>query len=169
MSIISDRSGFQIRPRFEVKSPLSLEEIFNQTKIALESKGAPCNGQARLGFITLYPPKNERHIWSPYLSVIIDEEEDGVLLRGHYGPSPTIWTLYILIYSFIALITLIVCIIGFANMAMGEPTNILWLLPVLCAMLVSMFLVSYYGQRKGYYQLMRMHHFFEDILGQHVV
>lgn len=168
MSIISSRSGFQIRPRFEISSPMSSQEIFDRSKEALQHPDNPYIGQAREGFVTIYPNSDDHHVWSPHLSVSIEEEGDGSLLRGHYGPSPIIWTLYVLIYSVIALLTLIVTVIGVSHLTMGESASILWTIPVLVLIFGSLYFVSSIGQKKGHDQLMDIHHLFEDIIDQQI-
>lgn len=173
MSIISQKTGFQIRPRFEISSNLEVAEIQNIMKKALKSKEAPCDGKVRFGYVSLYPAEDDHHYWSPHLSVTIEpaniEEnstEKGSILRGLYGPSPAVWTKFVFVYAIIALSTLIALVIGFANMSIGEPTTILWAVPILILLFASMFLVSSIGQKKGHDQIEDIHHFFERCIGQ---
>ena len=168
MSVISQKTGFQIRPRFEVSSHYTVEEIQNIMKKALKSGEAPCDGKVRFGYVSLYPHEADHHYWSPHLSVTIEEipDEDGSLLRGLYGPSPAVWTKFVFVYAIIALAAVIATVIGFANMALGESSIILWAVPGLILLFASMYLVSSIGQKKGHDQIEDIHHFFEACIGQ---
>lgn len=168
MSIISQKTGFQIRPRFEISSPYEVSELHNIMKKAIHSNQAPCEGKVRYGYVSLFPKESEHHYWSPHLSVTMEEhpEEKGSLLRGLYGPSPSVWTMFIFVYSIIALAIVIALVIGFANMSIDESTAILWAVPALIILFASMYLVSSVGQKKGHSQIEEMHHFFESCIGQ---
>ena len=131
-------------------------------------KEAPCDGKVRYGYVSLFPKEEDRHYWSPHLSVTIEEEIDGKgsLIRGLYGPSPAVWTMFVFVYGIIALAIVIALVIGFANMSIDESGAILWAVPFLIILLASMYLVSFYGQKKGHNQIEDIHHFFESCIGQ---
>ena len=168
MSVISEKTGFQIRPRFEVNSQHTVSEIEDIMRKALKSEEAPCTGKVRYGYVSMYPKDEDHHYWSPHLSVTIEEnqEGEGTLLRGLYGPSPAVWTMFVFIYGIIALSIVIVTVIGFANMSIDESGQILWIVPLLILAFASMYLTSSIGQKKGHDQIEDIHHFFEDCIGQ---
>ena len=168
MSVISQKTGFQIRPRFEVSSNRSVSELEDIMRKALKAADAPCNGKVRFGYVSLYPKDEDHHYWSPHLSVIIEdhENEEKTLLRGLYGPSPGVWTKFVFIYGIIAVSVVIVLVIGFANMSIDESGAILWAVPILLFLLGSMYLTSSIGQKKGHNQIEDIHHFFEKCIGQ---
>ena len=168
MSVISQKTGFQIRPRFEISSDYSLDEIQDIMKKALKSGEAPCDGKVRYGYVSMFPREEDHHYWSPHLSVTIEDHptEDGCLLRGLYGPSPAVWTMFVFVYAIIALAAVIATVIGFANLSIDESGTILWSVPVLILLFASMYLVSSIGQKKGHDQIEDIHHFFEACIGQ---
>lgn len=168
MSIISQKTGFQIRPRFEVDCKFSVEELKTIMKSALKSADAPCDGKVRYGYVSLFPKEEDKHYWSPHLSVTIEEHEsgEGSLIRGLYGPSPAVWTMFVFVYGIIAIAIVIVTVIGFANISIDESGAILWTVPLLILLLGSMFLVSFTGQKKGHNQIEGIHHYFESLIGQ---
>lgn len=170
MSIISQKTGFQIRPRFEVSSSYKVEELEIIMKKALKSEDAPCAGMVRYGYVSLFPLPTDRHYWSPHLSVTIEEHpsETGSLIRGLYGPAPAVWTMFVFVYAIIAISIVIALVIGFANMSIDESGAILWAVPFLILLLGSMYLVSSIGQKKGHNQIEDIHHFFESCIGQSI-
>lgn len=168
MSIISSRSGFQIRPRFEVETKHSAEALYNLLQQALNSDEAPFSSKLRKGFAHIFPKEENHEPWSPHLSISYEAIEDGTLIRGHYGPSPGLWTMFVFIYAVIGLAIMICLIIGFSNISIGASGWILWLVPVLIIMLASCYLVSYLGQQKSRHETLDLHHYLEDIIGKHI-
>lgn len=168
MTLVSSRSGFHIRPRFSVETDYSVDELYQKCNEVLSLSDRSYNGQTRKGFVSLFPKPEEHRPWSPHLSVTIEATETGTLLRGHYGPSPGIWTLYIFIYAIIALLIVIISVIGLSNWSLGESAIILWAVPFLAIAFGSFYYVSYIGQKKSHDQLMDLHHYFEDLIGKHI-
>lgn len=168
MSIISQKTGFQIRPRFEVSSDYEVAELEHIMKQALKKEDAPCAGKVRYGYVSLFPNEEDKHYWSPHLSVTIEEHHSlkGSLIRGLYGPFPDVWTMFVFVYGIIAVAIVIALVIGFANMSIDESPAILWAVPFLILLLGSMYLVSSIGQKKGHDQIEDIHHFFEACIGQ---
>lgn len=170
MSIISQKTGFQIRPRFEIPSKYNISELEEIVRQALKSEEAPCDGKVRYGYVSLFPSESDHHYWSPHLSVTIEEHptEGGSLLRGLYGPSPAVWTMFVFVYAIIAISIVIVLVIGLANISINESGVILWAIPILVLLFASMYLVSSIGQKKGHNQIEDIHHFFEACIGQKI-
>lgn len=162
---------FHIRPRFTVLSHESVEEVYHRFKTALSDKEAPFQGKVRLGYVSIYPKLEDHHYWSPHLSVIIEPEDENpevTMLRGLYGPSPAVWTMFVFIYAIMALALVIVTVIGFANMSIDEPGTILWAVPVLLFLLASIYLTSHFGQQKGHGQIEAIDSWFDSIMSQNV-
>ncbi len=162
-----EKKEFQIRPRFTLSSKASVETICSRYKTILLTKQAPFLGKVRHGYISIVPSIEHQHYWSPHLSVTIEQDEENpeiTLLKGLYGPSPSVWTMFVFFYAIIALATVIIAVIGMANMTIGESSSILWALPFLVIIFLSLYLTSYFGQRKGHDQIKNIDDFFMTIL-----
>lgn len=158
---------FHIRPRFTLVSKHSVEDLHDRFKAALIKPNATLDGKVRLGYLSLYPKAEDHHYWSPHLSVTIEPDEDDhslTLLRGLYGPSPAVWTMFVFIYGVIALSIVVVTVIGLANISIDESATILWLVPILLLLFLSFYMASYYGQRKGHQQIEEIDEWFEYVL-----
>ena len=68
-------------------------------------------------------------------------------------------------YAIIALLTMVVAIIGFSNLSLGKSGAVLWLLPVLTAIFLTLYLTAYFGKRMGREQLVTLHDFLEKSTG----
>ncbi len=164
------KQQFHIRPRFKVETTLSKEEICALFDKHLSALDAPCKGTVRGSYIALFPKEEDRHYWSPHLSITLDEveEKDMRMLRGLYGPHPSVWSMFMLFYVFLSVMLLIVTIVGLANMSLGLSAMILWLVPVGLILFLTLYLIAYYGQKKGHDQVEIIHHFLETVLDQKI-
>ena len=163
-------TSFRIRPRFQLESSKSLAEIQAQVKAKLKTEGAACVGSVIPGHIVIRIPPTDQHYWSPQLSLSLEESATGTgtLIRGLYGPSPNVWTLFTFSYATISLLILFIGIIGFSQKNLGHPAPILWALPALLAIGIFLYVLSQMGQKVGAEQTFTLHHFFEEAIGEKV-
>jgi hypothetical protein len=59
--------------------------------------------------------EEERKIWSPHLSIQVEPEGDGSILRGRFGPHPELWTLYMFLYTAVGFLAVMGLILGFVQ------------------------------------------------------
>ncbi len=158
----------RIRPRIRVETPYSVDEIHDRIKCRLKDEAHLCHGQLTQGFATIFPPPEEQHFWSPQLTLTMEELPQGSLVRGLYGPQPSVWTMFVFFYSFIGFVTMIVAMTGLSFWSLGKPSAILWWVPVLLLLFLSLYLTAYFGQRLGHKQMTRLHRFIERCLDQKI-
>lgn len=154
---------YRIRPRFQIESSLSMELLTEKFRLALSDKNAPCKGQVNPGFSTFYLPVEEQHYWSPQLSISFEESEKGCVVRGLYGPRPAVWTMFVFFYSVIAFLILVISVIAFANISLGHYTGILYFIPILIFIFLTLYFVADMGQRMGHDQMLILQGFFEGV------
>lgn len=154
-----------IRPRFEIETEHSVQEVSTKIKEGLKREDAPCKGRIKHGHGAFYLPMEEQHYWSPQLSFTLEELGEGSLLRGVYGPRPGVWTMFVFFYAAIGFITMIILIVGLSYWTLDKPAYILWLVPFLLLIFLSLYLVSHFGQKMGRDQMIILHHFMEDCTG----
>lgn len=160
---------YQVRPRFQVELPIEQEEIEQTLKSSLLKIDAKVIGRVNHGYATFYLPKIEQHYWSPGLTLSLENTDSGTLLRGMYGPRPAVWTMFIFFYALIAFAILVLSIIGLSNYSLGKAATILWLVPLLVLVFLSLYLVAYFGQKMGHDQMITLHRFLEESLGVEIV
>ncbi len=158
----------RVRPRIRLESELSSDEITSRIRNKLREGVCPCKGQVTAHFATIYPPPEEQHYWSPQLTITLEEQDNKTLIRGLYGPRPAVWTMFVFFYSIIGFVAIIVSMIGLSYWTLGLQSDILWLVPVMIFIFLSLYLVAYFGQKFGHKQLTRIHRFLEDCLEQEI-
>jgi hypothetical protein len=159
-----------IRPRFQVHCPLSTEEATLRLKEGLKRMDSPVRGRVIPDFASLMLPEPEREMWSPYLTVSLEQGPGGrgTLVRGVYGPAPGLWTMFMFFYTALALSATAILIYGLVLRALGEESSILWLVPILLALIVTLWLAASLGQRLSRHQMTTLHQFVEQSLGMRI-
>jgi hypothetical protein len=155
----------EIRPRFQINTNLSMDEIENRINSNLHDPNSNFLGSVQHGYGTLSIPFKEQHFWSPQLTFSMEETEEGTLVRGLFGPRPSVWTMFIFFYAIIGFAIMIVSIIGFSNLSINQSGAILWSLPILIAVFLTIYISAYFGKRLGRDQMIILHRYFEKSSG----
>lgn len=158
----------RIRPRIHVESTLTPDQIQKSISEELARCNPKLEGTVLPDFASISPSKKDQHYWSPQLTMTIEDTGNGSLIRGLYGPKPHVWTMFVFFYSIIGFTTLIVSMIGLSYWSLGKDTSILWFIPALIMLFLSLYLVAYLGQKFGQKQMVYLHHFIETCLGERI-
>lgn len=161
-------TSFRIRPRFQMIATDSPPTLESRLKERLAQPGSPCMGRVIPGHAVLKIPVAERHFWSPQLDLSLEPHESGTLIRGLYGPDPSIWVLFAFGYGAIATLSLFISIFGFTRLSLGLEAPILWALLALGVCALGLYIASQIGQKLGAEQTFTIHHFFEETVGNRV-
>mgnify|MGYP006266877337 CR=1 FL=1 len=157
-------SAIEIRPRFQQSIPLSQTEVIRCFEQALEQASA-LEGSIIDHHIVLRMPIEKQHYWSPQLSLTLEEEGEGeTLIRGLFGPRPSVWLLFVFLYSSIGAISLFIAITGFSQLSLGMPAPALWALPVAAVMALGLYLVAKAGERLGREEMHLLKNFMDTTL-----
>ncbi len=163
-------TSFRIRPKFEIEHEMSIPQMTNRIKEVLVQEGNPFDAVETPGHLILKVKKEDQHYWSPQLNLMFIETEgnSGIKIKGRYEPHHNVWTLFILLYLAIAILILFLSIIGFSRMGLGMSAKILWVVPVLGAMAIGLYIVSQIGQKLGADETYSLHHFIEYCLDRKI-
>jgi hypothetical protein len=158
----------RIRPRIRVESPLTPEQIYALISEKLEKSKPNIEGSVLPDFATLSPPNEDQYFWSPQLTMTIESTENGSLIRGLYGPKPQVWTMFVFFYSIIGFACLIISMVGLSLWTLNKDASVLWLIPALMLLFLSLYLVAYLGQKFGQKQMICLHQFMEECLDERI-
>ena len=147
----------EIRPRFKLRieedPDLALCHIFENSKkddsiVSTKSKH----------YIFLKIPENQRHFWSPELSVRIEKTEfsEEVIAHCLLGPKPSVWLLFTFFYAFIGILSTIGGIFSLVIYQQDNDASLLWIIPLGIVLCVSIFFTSKLGQNKGRDQMLHL-------------
>jgi hypothetical protein len=112
----------------------------------------------------LYLPESERRIWSPYLSIRLDDEPSGCTLYGRFAPHPEVWTFFMFLYFLVAFLVLFGSTLAYVQWSSGEAAWGLWALWVGVPVLGLIHVASIVGERLGRDQMVRLRDELERVL-----
>lgn len=157
-------SNLQIRPRFREHSEMSQEEVKKRISSVLSSKKDAWIGEVVDNHVIVKVPRGQQHYWSPQLTLQLEDEDGGTLIRGLFGPKPGVWTMFVFFYSAIGFLTLMALIFGLSQMMLKMDAYGLWAVPVGSVLLIGLFIISKIGQRLGREQMEQLHGLLEESL-----
>ena len=157
-------SSLEIRPRFRRLVPWKPPQVIDRFRRRLGNGEAPVRGLIVDHHVTLKIPYESQHFWSPQLDLEVEEHPEGTLVRGLYGPHPSVWLMFVFFYAALGFIATIVAIIGFSQWNLGLSAGILWLLPVMGFILLMVWLSARAGQKLGREQMEELQAFLDQTL-----
>lgn len=167
----------QMRPRFRLPVPMSADDTVRLLQRRLADEACPCRGSiaGNHRVIDLRVLEDDRHFWSPALSLTVAEtgegaeegsgERPGAVVHGIVGPNPNVWTLFAM--GYMGLLTLLTGfgIFGLVQYWLQLRPWGLYVVPLLVLAMVAMYMASRVGQGLAAPQTALLRHFVEDALG----
>ncbi len=141
-------------------------EVQRRLQSALDAHKDHVRGSVYEQYAVLSIPVEEQHFWSPRLTITIEAREGGCMLRGLFGPQPSIWLMFVFGYGIIGFICMVAAIIGFSRMSLGMSAYELWILPVGAVLAAVMYAGAQAGQRLGREEMERIYVFMGQALAE---
>jgi len=154
------------RPRFNKVTSMRPEEVVASIKDILAEQGCPVSGEAMTGHASIELPADQKQLWSPRLTITIEEgpEGKGSRVRGMYSPEPGIWTLFMFLYTTIGFTIFVLLMWGSSLWALGADASVLWWVPILSILFLAIWLFARIGQRLSRHQIAILHQQIERAL-----
>jgi hypothetical protein len=160
-------SSFRIRPRF--KHSIKGETVEVQKKLLEELNEQKLFTSSFLsGHLYISICSKNQHFWSPQLNLTFEQEDENVIIRGLYGPKPTLWALFFFGYVVLGILTVFVGMWGLTQWSLGMPSMVLWAIPVFAVLAATLYFMAQTGQKLGAQQMFDIHHFYEETIGDKI-
>ena len=160
-------SGVRIRPRFDLTSPLSGEEVLDRLRAHCR-RDPSCTGTILNGYAILGIPEADRHYWTPRLTIELASDDDGATrIIGLFAPRPAVWTLFAAFYGFAMFLGFVGFSWGFSQWTLDMPATAMWLVPLSILLLLGAYGIALTGQRLGAEQMTRLRGYLETALNRH--
>lgn len=105
------------------------------------------------------------HFWSPQLHLEINEENDGCIVYGLFGPNPTLWTFFMFLHFGVATIFVILGVWAYSSAALDRPYGLQIALMVFMVLLwFVLYTFGRYGKKKGKPQMQALYDFMKKAL-----
>lgn len=161
-------TSFRIRPRFKQLRYEKPDEIEKILKKKIESNQDQFTGIFMEGHITIKIKAQNRHFWSPQLNLSLESIQDITVIRGLYGPNPTVWAVFFFGYASLGMILVITGMLLLSHYILGMETLLWWVIPATIFAALILYVIAQMGQKIGSSQLFDLHHFYEETVGEKV-
>ena len=104
----------------------------------------------------LHVPASDMRIWSPCLSIRLDQDVGDACLFGRFGPRPEVWTFFMFLYGLVAFLALFGGILGYVQWSSGQAAWGLWAVWLGVPALGLMHLAGWLAQRRSRQQMIRL-------------
>lgn len=146
-----------VRPRFKLYSALNKEDVIKHLLKEI-SKDNSIVGKRRLDRVYFSAPQEEQHYWSPELQISVEEdiENSETILYCTLGPQQNVWLVFVFIYTVIGFFTFFGGMFALVKLQLGNPGWWLLLFPLAIILVLGVYLISYFGKKKGQEQSLHL-------------
>lgn len=111
-------------------------------------------------------PKQDQHFWSPQLHLeILDNNGRGSILKGLYGPNPTVWTLFMFLHFMIAGLFIAFGIWAYSNHALKISYSLqIFFMGLMVVLWFALYFAGRLGKRAGKNEMLDMQTFMNNVL-----
>lgn len=113
-----------LRPRFKIEIPMGNETVLSTFQEAKKTQSEFIVSRID-DHVFIRFPKHKQHFWSPQLHLEINEvSANACLLRGLFGPNPTVWTFFMFLHFMVAGLFIAFSIWAYSNWALNTRYSI---------------------------------------------
>lgn len=154
----------RIRPRYTFTVPIKKEEVLSKLRQSLRNMPSGLEGKFVKPLVVISISEENRHFWSPELSLDIEGKEEETEVRCTLGPRSSLWTMFATFYGFSILVGIAGLVLGFSQLTLGMNAYGFWLVPVSILLLASAYAIALTGQKLAYDQMLELRSFIKSSL-----
>jgi hypothetical protein len=137
----------RLRPKFDLDLPVPADEAIRRIRSGLEAPEL-CHRSMSAGLhAEFHVDDSERRVWSPRLTVQLEDAPGGSLLRGRFAPRADVWTGFMFVYFLVVFLILFGATLGYVQHVSDETPWGFWAIPAGLAVIAGIHGLSYLGQR----------------------
>ncbi|PVW17131.1 GTP-binding protein [Marixanthomonas spongiae] len=156
-----------LRPRFSLqfnRDSRHLKSLFEDAKQRQSDFKISCVDD----HIFIKLPQKEQHFWSPQLHLELEEtKENSCLVKGFFGPNPTVWTMFIFLHVVVGILFLVNATWLYSNYSLGNYIGVqIGIAVALIIMWILLYFAGTIGKQKGKPDMRALFDFTISILPQ---
>ena len=139
------------RPRFKMYTRLSPYEYEDRLNTFLKANGDQFSGNINRESATIYVNNQQHTYWKPQLTLRAEKEDEKTAIRGVFGPSSSVWTFFMFLYSLFGVLWMVFFTMYFVEKQI-KSNDYPWALTasfVMLFLVVLTYLASKFGQMKA--------------------
>lgn len=111
-------------------------------------------------------PKSKQKLSSPQLHLeIVPIDNSNAIVKGLFGPNPTIWTLFMFLHFIIIMLFIGNSIWMYSNWNLKKPVTLQSIIYVILLITwIALYLIGQSNKKKNIPNMIKQHHFMRDIL-----
>ena len=154
-----------LRPRFKIELNKKSQSVLSAFEIKKQNQKQFIVSRVD-DHIFIKLPKNKQQFWSPQLHLEINETEDHKsMLYGLFGPSPTVWTLFIFLHFAVAGLFIAFAIWAYSNWALKEAYNLqIWGMVFMLILWVVLYISGRVSKTSNQQEMQDLYHFMTTVL-----
>ncbi len=143
----------RLRPRFELELPAPADQAMDRIRESLDSPALHDSTMSVGRHAEFLVDAAEQKIWSPRLTIRVDDAPGGSTLRGRFSPRPDVWTGFMFVYFLMAFVVVFGATLGYVQQLSGQSPWGYWGIPLGLLVIAGIHLAGYVGQRLGAAQM----------------
>jgi len=142
-----------MRPTFDLEVPHGPDQSIQSLRALRESHKDTLIVKNVGHHLMLSVIGDQRHFWSPWLSIEVQDHDSGALVHGRFSPAPALWTGVMLTWIAITTLVFFSLVIGLSQYLSESPPSALWALLPLALFAGALYGSSQVGQRLAHDQM----------------
>ncbi len=154
-----------LRPRFKIELQQSNEDALKAFEDEIDKQSEFIISRID-DHVFIKLPKDKQHFWSPQLHLEINEiNKNASLLYGLFGPSPTVWTLFMFLHFMVAGLFIAFAIWAYSNYALKTSYLMqIWGMVLMLIIWLGLYFGGSIGKTSSKTEMMALHHFMNRTL-----
>ena len=150
-----------LRPRFEVESKKSVEQILERAKILKSELKSDYQIKIIDEHLYFYFSKEKRKYYSPFLHLELEAEEGKTKVKGLFGPEQLLWTLFMFLHFIVAGLFLVFSMMAYTHWSLNQSIVLdIVLMTFMVVFWILLYVIARINREKGVPQM----HELEDLM-----
>lgn len=150
-----------LRPRFEVESKKSVEQILERAKILKSELKSDYQIKIIDEHLYFYFSKEKRKYYSPFLHLELEAEEGKTKVKGLFGPEQLLWTLFMFLHFIVAGLFLVFSMMAYTHWSLNQSIVLdIVVMTFMVVFWILLYVIARINREKGVPQM----HELEDLM-----
>jgi hypothetical protein len=156
----------RLRPKFSVELPVAADEAMARLRQGLDTDEPRGSFVAAGREAELSIARPQRRVWSPRMTVRIEDAPGGSELQCRFSPRPDIWTGFMFVYFAVVFLVVFGATLGYVQQVSDEAAWGYWAVPSGLLIIACIHGASYVGQRLAKTQMLELHGRLESVISR---
>ena len=150
-----------LRPRFEVESKKSVEQILERAKNLKSELKSDYQIKIIDEHLYFYFSKEKRKYYSPFLHLELEADEGKTIIKGLFGPEQLLWTLFMFLHFIVAGLFLVFSMMAYTHWSLNQSIVLdIVLMTFMVVFWILLYVIARINREKGVPQM----HELEDLM-----